>query len=170
MKVYVSVKDNFTFSPYFGFKYAKTHTLLFQLFRILIDLNRLVYSWLFLLLLLLFFLNSIANKFSEKKVYYGLLRFIIKVYDKEYLLMYFAYDCNKFDISMFPHIFHSFSKNCVIYSLEKIFFEIFFGFFLSFVFISMHHFSQGFWLNLKTLCTFFILIYDLMIALNFLHL
>ena len=166
MKVYVSVKDNFTFSPYFGFKYAKAHTLLFQLFRILIDLNRLVYSWLFLLLLLLFFFNSIANKFSEKKVYYGLLRFMIK----SICLCIMCFDYYKFDISMFSHIFHSFSKNCIIYSLEKIFFEIFFGFFLSFVFMSMHHFSQGFWLNFKTLCTFFILTYDLMVALNFLHL
>ena len=58
---------NFAFSPYFGFTNpTKNHTLLFYLFVILIDLNRLViHVWGFLFCFL--FSICMANTFSEKK-------------------------------------------------------------------------------------------------------
>ena len=62
--------------------------------------------------------------------------------------------CDKFNISMFSHIFHSFSKNCIIQQLKKDFF-FFFAFFLKYVFMSIYDFSEGFWLNLITLRTIF---------------
>ena len=53
-------------------------------------------------------------------------------------------------------IFHSISEKCIIYQPEKNpFWNHFFAFFLSSVFISMYGFSQAFWLNLTTLLTFF---------------
>ena len=64
------------------------------------------------------------------------------------------------DISMFSHIFHSFSKNYIIHQLEKFFFKVIFFFFSS-VFISMYGFNQVSWLNLIILCTFSMLLYDL---------
>ena len=60
----------------------------------------------------------------------------------------------KFNISIFSHIFHSFSKNCILIILEKHFWKLSFAFFLRSVFISIYGFSQAFWLNLITLWTF----------------
>ena len=59
-----------------------------------------------------------------------------------------SFSCDKINISMFSHISHSFSKNCVIHQLKK-------TFLLSSVFISIYGFRQAFWLNLITLWTFF---------------
>ena len=60
----------------------------------------------------------------------------------------------KFDMSMFSHIFNSFTKNGIIHQLKKIFFKIF-VFFLKSVYISLYGFSLAFWLNLITLWTLF---------------
>ena len=56
---------------------------------------------------------------------------------------------------MFSHIFRSFSKKWIIHQLKQIFFKIIIIFFLRSVFISIYGFSQGFWLFLITLGTFF---------------
>ena len=56
---------------------------------------------------------------------------------------------------MFSHIFHSFSKDCIIYQLKTIFLKIIFCFFHRSVFISIYGISKVFWLNLITLLTFF---------------
>ena len=40
-----------------------------------------------------------------------------------------SFCCYKFYISMFFHIFHSFSKNCVIHKLKRSFSKLFFAFF-----------------------------------------
>ena len=48
------------------------------------------------------------------------------------------------NISMFSHIFHTFSKNWIVYQLEKVFLKISFCIFLSIVFISVQGFSQAF--------------------------
>ena len=58
-------------------------------------------------------------------------------------------------ISMFSHIFHSFSKNCIIHYLKQSFSKSFFAFFFLAVFISVHDFNQTFWLHLMTLYYFF---------------
>ena len=56
--------------------------------------------------------------------------------------------CNKFNISMFSHISHSFSKNYITYQHKKYFSKSFFAFCLRFVSISIYDFSRVFWLNL----------------------
>ena len=66
-----------------------------------------------------------------------------------------CFGCFKRDISMFSHIFHDFSKNCIIYQLEKIFFEIIFCIFYLAVFIWKCGFNQISWLNRMTLCNVF---------------
>ena len=61
-----------------------------------------------------------------------------------------------------------FSKSCITHQPEKILFKIIFWLFFSSVSISVHGFNPDSWLNLMTLCTFSILIYDFILALNFL--
>ena len=65
-----------------------------------------------------------------------------------------SFCCNKFNMSMFSHIFHSYSKNCLILQLKKYFSKLFFAFFLRSVLLWIYGSSQGFWLNLITLWTF----------------
>ena len=63
--------------------------------------------------------------------------------------------CYKLDISMYCHILHSFSKNCII-QLGRLFFKIIFCiFFLSFLLISIYGFNPAYCLNLMILSTFF---------------
>ena len=73
-----------------------------------------------------------------------------------YWITLFFFCCDKFNVSMFSHIFHSFFKKGINHQLKKIFFKILFSlFFLRSVFISIYSFNQAFWLNLITLWTFF---------------
>ena len=58
------------------------------------------------------FLFSVANKFSEKK-------FIKKVGSDAKLFLFLW--CYKFNTLMFSHIFHSFSKNCIIHQPKNVF-------------------------------------------------
>ena len=73
----------------------------------------------------------------------------------------FCYD--KFNTSIFSHIFHTFSKTSIIDQVKKIDFNIAFVIFLRSVFILIYGFSQAFLLNLVTLWTFLKLIYDLIL-------
>ena len=61
-------------------------------------------------------------------------------------IVYSSFCCDKFNISMFSHVFHSFSENCIIHQLKS-----FYAFFLRSVFNSIHAFSRAFWLNVINL-------------------
>ena len=56
---------------------------------------------------------------------------------------------------MLSHSFHSSSKNCIIHQFKKVAFKIIFLIFVRSLFISIYYFSQGLWLKLITLRTFF---------------
>ena len=110
--------------------YTRTHTLLFYLILILIDLTRLVYS-----------LVSAFFSFLWPMNFQMIIWFWHKIVSS-------LFSCYKFNVSMLSHIFHDFTKDWVIHELKKIFFK---AFFLSSAFISMYGFSQVFWLNLMIL-------------------
>lgn len=121
------------------------------------------------------FLNSIANRFSEKQFLYDNLVLIPK---KFFLLRLLEV----WDLCV-SNIFNDFYKTCIIHKLEQVFLKIIFCFFFRLVFISISNFNQAF--LLKSLCTsislyislmqvfiwlyvsFLTLINDLMIVLNF---
>ena len=54
---------------------------------------------------------------------------------------FFFFCCYKFDVSIFSHVSHGFTKNWVIHQLKKIFFKIIFYLFLSSLLISMYEFN-----------------------------
>ena len=119
---------------------TKNHTLLFYWFLTLIDLNRLVYSW-----LLLFCFLFMSLKTFLKIVFSMIIWFWYQI-----ISFYFGY--YKLDISVFSQIVNSLSKNWVIYQPEKNIFRS--NFFLSFLalslasFLAMYGFDQAYWLNL----------------------
>ena len=126
--LYISVSLNHT----------KTYTLLFCLILILINLRRLLCSWVSVLFSFLWLINFQIN---------------ILLYDDLVLtpnssLFFLFYK------SMFSGIFNGFNENWIIHQLKNFFLESYLAFFLSSAFISMFCFSQVFWLNLMTLWTF----------------
>ena len=66
-----------------------------------------------------------------------------------------AFGCDKFNISLFFHVFHRFSKTAWNINFKKIFFKITFCFFLRSVFMSIYDFNQVFCQNLTIICKFF---------------
>ena len=121
---------------------TKTHTLPFYSFPILIDTSRLICSW------IVGFFISMVNKLAEKNCC-----IIVWFW---YQIIPSCFCCSKLYILMFSHIFHGFSKNCVVHQLEKIFckiiiFKITKAKFPSFMFISMYGLNQASLLDLMTL-------------------
>ena len=66
-----------------------------------------------------------------------------------------SFCCYKFNISMFSHILHCFTKTALFVNLKKSFSKLFFASVLSLLFISMYGFNHLSWLKLITLETFF---------------
>ena len=67
-------------------------------------------------------------------------------------IILFSFGCYKLDISIFSHIFLSYSRICIIHKLFFLKILFFFcPFFRSAVFVSMYGFNKTSWL---TLCTF----------------
>ena len=60
-----------------------------------------------------------------------------------------SFCCDEFNISMFSHISHGFSKNCIIHQLKRSFSNSFFIFLIRSVFISIYNSNQVFCLNLQ---------------------
>ena len=56
---------------------------------------------------------------------------------------------------MFSNILYSFSKNCIIHQLKKMFFKISFCFFFKSMFIWIYGFRRAFWINSIILWTSF---------------
>ena len=97
--------------------YTKAPALLFYLILILIDLSKLVYSR-----VSVFFFISMPNKFSKK--FFLLHDNLVLIPNSFFLFLSLGvYVC------MFSQIFYGFTKNLIIYPLEKIFFKIIFCFF-----------------------------------------
>ena len=69
-----------------------------------------------------------------------------------YQIVCSSFCCKEFSKSMFSHIFHSFSKTCVLHQLEKVFLKIFFS---KVCVVHISIWCYAFWLNLITLWTFF---------------
>ena len=100
----------------FSNKHTKTHKLLFYLIMILIDLSKVVYLW-----VSVFFLISMSDKFWEKN------HFTIIWFWHEIVSSFFC--SHKFHVSIFFHIFYSFTQNWIIHQLGKISLETIFCFF-----------------------------------------
>ena len=121
--------------------HTKTHTLLFYIIQILINLNSLVYSW-------ILFCIFLANKFSEKQL---LNESLVQILNNFFLLQLLQV----WHLYVFFHIFYGFSKNCIVHQLEKVFFKITFYFFLSSVSYQFMVLTKNFyWAFLLTICTF----------------
>ena len=133
----------------FSSNHTKTYTLLFYSFLILIDVNRLVYSKLFV-----FFSFAWLMNFQKKNLFCHSL-----VLTPNYFFL-ISLCFLKFPI-IFPKT--TFQKLLKLFiKLKKSFWNYFLHFFSS-VFISMYDFSWTFWLNLITLCTFSKLIPDIIL-------
>ena len=118
----------------FWINHTKTDELLFYLILILINLSRLVYC---------VFLNSITNRFSEKKVCCMIVWF------GSFFCCY-KLITNLLCFLTFPIIS---PKTALFINLKKYSSKSFLDFFLRFAFISTYGFNQVFWLNLMFLCT-----------------
>ena len=103
---------NFAFFPHISLSsnYIKTYELLFYLFPILIELNRVVSSWASVL-----FSNLLLK---NHWIYMYFFCIIVLFYQQ---IITSCLGCDKLGISMFTHIFHSFFKNCIIHRFEKSF-------------------------------------------------
>ena len=116
--------------------HIKIHVLLFYLFPVMMGLNRLVYSWKFWFISFLLVINVVWQFGSDTKIPSCFGR------------------C-KLNVSVFFLLFSmGFSKTKLFITLKNYFSKPFFCFFFNSVFILMNRFSQAFWLNLLTLCTF----------------